>query len=248
MDLFERIIDEAAILPLIDHLTFTGLGETLLDKHLIERIRYTRLRMPHVLLDIFSNGSQLTPQKIDDLADAGLSVLYVSLNGVTKEKRQQIMYPHKPDYFDFDRVCAALDYGIAKYKAKPEMKVIVKTIVSKDLMEDGDQEIFDKRWNGRWDQGGNSFMHLEGNWAGAMTPSRIKMTNPCARALGEIMVLADGRVSLCCFDSEGKEILGDLNVSTIKEVFNGEKATKMRLDHWEGRRSTIPICANCTAI
>ena len=50
MELFTKIIDEATTLPLIDHITFTGLGETLLDKHLIARIRYTRQKMPAVLI------------------------------------------------------------------------------------------------------------------------------------------------------------------------------------------------------
>ncbi len=248
MDLFQKIMDESVALPLVDHITFTGLGETLLDKHLIERIRYARLRMPHIMIDIFSNGSQLTNAKVDALIDAGLSTLYVSLNATNQEKRQQIMYPHKPDYFDYDKVCAVLDYAIGRYQVKPEMKVLVKAIVSKDLFEDGDQERFDSRWNGPWNRDGNSFMHLEGNWAGAVWPARTKQVTPCSRALGQIMVLWDGRVSLCCFDSEGKEILGDLNTQTIKEVFNGPKATGIRTAHWEGRRSEIPMCAECTAI
>ena len=248
MDLFRRLIDEAATLPLIDHITFTGLGETLLDKDLMERIRYTRSVMPHIMLDMYSNGSQLTDAKMDELIALRLSILYVSLNATRKEARQQIMYHHRPGYDDYDRVCAVLDYGIARYREKPVTKIMVKAIVSKDLMEVGEQEVFDARWNGRWDQGGNSFMHLEGNWAGAMYPVRVKPITPCSRALGQIMVLQDGRVSLCCFDSEGGEILGDLNVNTIREVFNGPKALGIRTAHSEGRRSEIPLCAGCTAI
>ena len=246
MDLFKKIIDEATTLPLVDHITFTGLGETLLDKFLFERIAYTRKKMPKVMLDIYSNGSQLTKEKVDRLIDEGLSVLYVSLNAINAEKRQQIMYPHKPEHKDFDRVCELLDYAIERGKGK--MRTVVKAIVSKDLMELGDSEEFEQRWNGRTSNGGNAFLHLEGNWAGAVWPMRIKPVSACVRALQQIMVLRDGRVSLCCFDGEGQVILGDLNTQTIKEVFNGPKATGIREAHWNGRRSELELCNVCTAI
>lgn len=233
MELFRKLIDETVNLPLIEHLTFTGLGETLLDKHLVERIRYARSKMPDMMIDIYSNGTYLTKERIDELIDAGLSILYVSLNGVTAEKRQQVMFPHKPGHDDFAHVCEMLDYAIKKGEGR--MKVVVKTIVSKDLMEGGESGEFLERWNGPAETGGNAFMHLEGNWAGAMWPMRVKPTSPCSRALQQIMVLWDGRVSLCCFDGEGDEILGDLNTSTIKEVFNGVKASGIREAHWNGR-------------
>lgn len=246
MELFTRLMDEAAILPLIDHITFTGLGETLLDKYLFERIRYARSLMPAVMLDIYSNGTFLTKEKIDALIDAGLSVLYVSLNAVVAEKRQQIMFPNKPDHDDFAHVCEMLDYAIEAGKGR--MKTVVKSVVAKDLMECGESDTFLTRWNGPTDRGGNGYIHLEGNWAGATFPMRVKPTTACARALQQIMVLWDGRVSLCCFDGEGEEILGDLNNETIRDVFNGAKATGIREAHWNGRRASIPLCAGCTAI
>ena len=246
MDLFTRIIDQVPSLPLIDHLTFTGLGETLLDRHLMERVRYARMKLPLHWIDIYTNGSQLTEEKIDALADAGLTVMYVSLNAVNGAKRQQIMYPHKPGYEDYDRVCKMLDYAIEKHGK--QMKTVVKLVVSKDLVEADEADAFLARWHGATNAGGNAYIHLEGNWAGAMWPMRIKPVTSCARALQQIMVLWDGRVSLCCFDSEGKEILGDMNTQTIQEVFNGTKATGIREAHWNGQRASIPMCAVCTAI
>ncbi len=248
MEMFKKIIDEAATLPLIDHITFTGLGESLLDKHLVERIRYTRSILPNVRIDMFTNGSQLTEEKIDELFDAKLSVLYVSLNGTNARKRKEIMYPHKPGYDDYDQVCAMIDYAVAKYKREGGTVVMAKAIVSKDLFEIGDQEKFIERWNGIWEQGGNAFMHLEGNWAGAVWKARTTQTTPCSRALGMIMVLWDGRVSACCFDGEGEEILGDLKTQGLREMYNAPRATDFRLAHHEGRREEIPLCAGCTAI
>jgi hypothetical protein len=240
MDLFSKIIDEAATISRIDHYTLTGLGETLLDPHLVDRIWYIRSKNKTALVDIYTNGSSLTEQKAVALRDAGLSVLYVSLNAVRAEQRKQIMRLN-----DFDRVVRALDAAISI--ASP-MKVIVKAVIAKDLMESGDTDEFIERWGGKSDEGGNAFIHLEGNWAGAMYPMRVKPTKACNRALDEIMVMQDGRVSLCCFDGEGDVVLGDLKHQTIREVFAGEKAVGIRQAHVEGRRGELQLCGTCTAI
>ena len=247
MPLFQKIIDEAATIPHINHITLTGLGETLLDPLLVQRVEYVRKQCaPGLFFDIYTNGSFLTHEKSEALLDAGLSVIYVSLNGINSYQRREIM---KVD--DFDRVERytrhAIDYA---HKLGRGQRVIVKTIVSKDLMEPGDAEDFSNKWGGAHDKGGHAYLHLEGNWAGAMWPMRVKPQQACGRALQEIMVLWDGRVSLCCFDGEGEVIFGDLNTQTIRQIYNDEngKAFMYRTAHVEGKRGELPLCATCTAI
>lgn len=241
--LFRRIVDDAATIPQIDRITITGLGEPLLDRHLPERIRYIRTKMPNVLLDVYTNGSFLRPALTDQLIDAGLTVLYVSLNAVNAEKRQAVM-----KLGDYDQVVEYIHYAQAAGAGK--MQVIVKSVVAKDLMEASESTFFVQIWRGEYGNSPNgaAFQHLEGNWAGDMWPMRVQMTQPCDRALNQIMILQDGRVSLCCFDADGREILGDLTTQSIRDVFNGEKATGIRLAHVEGRRQSLPLCAGCTGI
>lgn len=245
MDLFKKIIDEAAGIQRIEQICITGLGEPLLDKHLVERIKYIRETVRRlVIVGIFTNGTYLTEEKAQALADAGVTTIHVSLNAITARQRKEIM---KID--DYDLVVKQIRRCMEIFKEKGlGQKVIVKGVQSKDLMEGGDGATFMEEWGGPTDQGGNGFLHLEGNWAGAMWPMRVKPVSACSRALGSIMVLWDGRVSLCCFDSEGAEVLGDVNHQTLREVFAGEKAYNIRKAHVEGRRGEIPLCANCTSI
>jgi len=244
MPLFRRIIDEAATIPAIDHITITGLGEPLLDRFLVDRIRYIRSVLPSILLDIYTNGSFLRPALADQLIAAGLSVLYVSLNAVSASKRLAVM---KLD--DYERVVEYINYAKAAAEAAGgATRVIVKAIVAKDLMEGSESSQFVEIWKGDWDRGGAAFRHLEGNWAGSMWPVRVPLQGACDRALNQFMVLQDGRVSLCCFDANGREILGDLNAQTIREIFNGSHATGIREAHYSGRRNDVAICAQCTGI
>lgn len=244
MALFKQIIDEAATVPVIDKVTLTGLGETLQDRFLVERVQYARRVLPKgVTLDLYTAGGLLRPKLTDALIAAGLDVLYISLNAATREKRLAIMAVD-----DFDVVVEQAKYAIAAANGTA-MRVIVKGVASKDLMEIGEHEVFEQMWGGDYTKGGASYLHLEGNWAGRIgAPMRTKPTNPCHRALGQIMVLQDGRVSLCCFDGHGEVILGDLNTQTLREIYGSEQAVGIRLAHSEGRRQEIPLCAGCTAI
>ena len=248
MELFRKIIDEAATIGRIEEVCLTGLGEPLLDRQVVERVRYIRKKMPLIQTMLYTNGSNLSDEKVKGLRDAGLGVLYISLNAVNRDKRLQIM--------------GLDDYEIVETKIKEairiagdRMKVVVKAVVSKDLMENGESDEFLKKWGGPFNEVnqatgkyGHAFLHLEGNWAGEMWPMRVKPTTACSRALNQIMVLWDGRVSLCCFDGEGEVILGDLNTQTIREVFNGPPATGIRQAHAEGKRGELKLCATCTAI
>lgn len=237
-DLCRKILTEAATIPQINSVCFTGLGEPLIDQYLEERIAFARKLCPEWVIDVYTAGTHLTNVKAVALADAGLTNLYVSLNAVSAEKRLAIM-----GLPDFDKVVEQIRYAtaIGKYR------VVVKAVSEKDLFEMGENEIFMAMW-GDFREGGQGFLHQEGNWAGETYLPRITPTAGCSRALGQIMVLWDGRVSLCCFDGEGKEILGDLRTQTIREVYNGPHATGIREAHFTGKRASIPICAGCTGI
>ncbi len=241
MGLFRKIIDEAATIPLIDQITLTGLGEPLLDPHVIERIKYVRKMMREISVTLFTNGSKLTVDLAGKLAKAGLSTMYVSLNGVNARQRKEAM-----GLDDYDSVVKVLNEIIAAPIG--EMAVVIKAIASKDLLEPGDSDTFQHTWGGATEMGGNAFLHLEGNWAGIMYSPRVKPRGSCARALDHIMVLSDGRVSMCCFDAEGKTIFGDLNSQTLREIYSSEKAVAYRRAHVEGRRQELELCKECTAI
>jgi radical SAM protein with 4Fe4S-binding SPASM domain len=147
---------------------------------------------------------------------------------------------------DFDTVVGYIDYAIKA--AVGRGKVYVKAVGAKDLIEKGEVEEFVRRWGGAYQDGGHAFVHLEGNWAGKTWPLRIVSTTPCERALDQIMVLWDGRVTGCCHMGEGEMIFGDLNTHTLREVYTSVEHVAFRQAHAEGRRGTIPTCAACTSI
>ena len=60
-----------------------------------------------------------------------------------------------------------------------------------------------------------------------------------------MQVLWDGRVVPCCYDFDGKMILGDLTKETVLDVWNGKSFEEFKEIHRKQEFSKLPICAKC---
>jgi radical SAM protein with 4Fe4S-binding SPASM domain len=98
MDLFRRLIDGT---PGLTRLTLQGLGEPLLQPHLLEMVTYAKARGIEVGFN--SNAMLLTRERADRLVAAGLDWLHVSLDGATAETYEGIR-----SRADFRRVAGGL--------------------------------------------------------------------------------------------------------------------------------------------
>jgi sulfatase maturation enzyme AslB (radical SAM superfamily) len=66
-------------------LSLSGFGETLMHPDIIQMIKYTKQANIAEKIQIFSNGSLLTKQMSDNLVDAGLDILKISLQGINPD-------------------------------------------------------------------------------------------------------------------------------------------------------------------
>jgi len=65
----------------------------------------------------------------------------------------------------------------------------------------------------------------------------------CAGPFTHLSIKFDGRVTLCCQDTEAELAIGDVNKESIADIWYGEKAEKLRKQHISG---DLPErCANC---
>jgi len=241
--LWRKIITEAAVMPERWHeLCLTGLGEPLLDPHLDTRIAFARELLPELPIVVYTNGSYLTPGRFERLAAAGLSVLCVSLNAVRAEQRKQIMALE-----DYDAVLGYIDYAIAM--GEPEVKVQVRAVGSPDTFPLQDMDTFYRRW-GDARLGGHGLVTIEGNWAGDNRTVRPFAPNEaCHRALGQLYVTWDGRVTPCCFIPDADVVcFGDLRRQSLREVYGSEEYVRFRQDHAADQADKHAFCARCTRI
>jgi MoaA/NifB/PqqE/SkfB family radical SAM enzyme len=60
-----------------------------------------------------------------------------------------------------------------------------------------------------------------------------------------IVIFADGRVTHCCYDAHGDQVLGDLKVNTLTEIVEGERFEKMYAAFKRRDFSELPRCGEC---
>jgi MoaA/NifB/PqqE/SkfB family radical SAM enzyme len=60
-----------------------------------------------------------------------------------------------------------------------------------------------------------------------------------------VVVFADGRVTHCCYDAHGEQVLGDLKTQSLKEIIESERMTAMQGMFDRRDFSQLPRCAEC---
>lgn len=60
-------------------------------------------------------------------------------------------------------------------------------------------------------------------------------------------ILTDGKVVFCCIDGKFSSEIGDMNTSSLEEIWNGKEYQKLREAHDSGNYGYLPICDDCQA-
>ena len=68
---------------------------------------------------------------------------------------------------------------------------------------------------------------------------------PCRRLQTRCVVLADGRVTRCDQDFNGRHVVGSLTSSSLQDVGQGPALVDLRKAHREQRFALTDICAGC---
>lgn len=241
MELFRKIIDDAATIPQITEVAFAGLAEPLLDKHIVERVAYTRKTSPEKRTEMYTNAVFLTAEKFEALKAAGLQIMVMSLNAATAEQHERLM-KLKGKY---DLVCRNIDYAIAN---RGDMYIDVRAVVGGEDFTVEDARLFIKRW-GAVPLGGHGKLISERNWAAEnRTVVAFDPNECCKRALEQISVHRDGRVNLCCYDPRSVYSFGDLKTQTLREVYNSSKYVEFREWHRDNQAAKHPLCKVCSRV
>ena len=232
-DIYNRIIDECSKFN-CRNIHLHNFGEPLLDYHLAKRVKYAKEKgLKRVI--IFSNGSVLTADKANELMDAGLDEIKISFDGATKQEFEHVRIPLK-----FDTIIANIKELVRlRNLRKSPLKIKIACCSTSDKGETI------RTLEGCVDEFSFGKVH---NWTDSEMNHADKSTirKPCSRVWQTFTILSNGKAALCCLDYEGKVILGDLNKTSIFEIWNNESYKKIRLLHKRAQQEQITICKNCT--
>jgi radical SAM protein with 4Fe4S-binding SPASM domain len=245
---FKITLDRLKGIP-IKSLILSGFGECLLDRKLIDKLRYLKARQQAGDLTgnsmLVTNGVALVPELSqvivrEDLVD----VVSISIDCGTRTTYEKI---HK--YDGFDTIITNLEHIFrlksSLRKAVPEINLRYKDF---DLNQ-GEFMTFLRLF-----QPISNSIHIYANickWPNSREklPTILKsimIRKPCVGNLWNgIRINWNGDVTICPQDYEGTAIYGNVLRSTIAELWHGPQIKEYRAMHKAFQFQKIPCCADC---
>lgn len=216
-ELLNRLVDEMIGWQRPTYLSPFKLSEPFLDKRVLPLCERIVKATPFIGFRLFSNGSTLTPENIERVANLErVASLWVSLNEYRAAEYEQLMG------LNFEQTAKKLDY---LHSIDFPHAVMLSTVGFPN--EDFRRYCFD-----RWPKF-QSMAIKKDSWLGFTDAQVTEVPDkPCSRWF-ELSITASGLVSHCCMHSgeEKQYYIGDVNKQTMLEVYNSE--------FWRERRDKL---------
>lgn len=193
----------------------TGMGEVLLDPGLANKISAAKGHKMEVI--ILTNGSLLTPDRFQELQQAGLDCVKIGLHAM----------PHDIDRYAVAHGCKAGDavatrLNIEDILAGPRTAK-VRIHITADEASGGEIE----RIKEIYKMADSIEIWRPHNWSNALKLRPVqKRKRPCTRIQnGPLQVQVDATVITCCFDAAGKNVAGSLITDSLDQIYANMKYT-----------------------
>lgn len=245
-NLFSKIVKEVKNYnDWVERICLSRNGEPLLDKKLPDKIK--SLKDAGIKYITFStNASLLNERRAKELIGSGLDDIRFSIDGVTKETFEGIRKG-----LNFEKVvenCLRF-IELRNGKGKIPTVQIRMTLQSANKHEEKAWEEYWKSKTLEWDIVSSKPMHSWGNqlrnYEGREKENGIYARVPCVSLWSTMVIHFDGRVPLCGCDYNNRFSLGNINQSSIQEVWRSEQFRGIRELHSFGKRDEIELCRGC---
>jgi hypothetical protein len=246
-DLFEKIIRDLQEIPteIPTRIAPNMVNEPFMDKKMFARLRRINEALPTTRLAIFTNFNVLPRGFMDEFRRLrNLEVLNVSFNAANASDYRNVMG------IDFARTIRHLKAFMAENRGRRFLEEpVVLSRVAAHTRADDDYEEQCRGLFAEFEEGVDYVVHLKNrtNWLGATEDkqSPIPYSLPCG-AWFDINIMCTGVVPLCCIDSKGEHIIGDVTRNTVLDVYNNPDFKSLRQNE-VSRESTDP-CGNCSLV
>jgi len=237
IDTFKFIIDKIKKeLPNITDITISGFGEAfhVSDWTILDKIRYGKDSGYKV--HTLSNGYYLSYPKVDELIEIGVEDIRISLHSIEYESYRKIT---KAPLYQFNNVMWNIKYIIEE----TDMNLILTFDIIPGINDNEIEQI-----KNRYDKVATIEIWKPHNWVDTYNFRKGEIIkNTCGRPWNSpYQIQVDGTVNMCCFDYNGKLLLGDFLNQTMKEIFNDNVFLDLKKHHKNGTlEQTNYICKNC---
>jgi len=247
MDFYRKCVDEM-VREGGQSIKFQWRGEPTLDPNLVERVQYAKRRgITEVMFN--SNGFKLNATLIAELITAGLDKIIISVDGVSAEIYEKVRINGS-----YDRLIRNLNL-LKDLSKGTQLKVRIQGVVMKENEEDM------KGFKEYWAPLANElFLRKMYNPLKALNQGETKVGRRCPQTWQRLTVGWDGMVTSCCAPWEFGIVVGNANVRSLKEIWQGKaeeadipsglrknyiNINQLRNAHRTDIAHTVEECAKC---
>jgi radical SAM protein with 4Fe4S-binding SPASM domain len=231
--IIDKLHDEV---PEINEVTVSGFGEAFLDPSIINKVEYAVDKGYKV--HSVTNGTLL--HSIDLLHLMRLvSDIRISLHSLIPDNYIKITGGNEKE---LELLMKTIEFIIDRKRATH-----TKLIITVDVIEINQKEVDDliKFYGDRIDLLEIWKPH---NWVNDLNYRKGSIIkNTCGRTeRGPLQIQVDGTINMCCFDYNGKLLLGNFLNQTIAEIFNSDAYIDLKKHHKNNTLGdTDYICKDC---
>jgi len=242
--LFTKIVDEIADTDPTVRVWMVFFGEALILKRtkpsIFDMIAYAKGKgLSDVVLN--SNMNLLDAVSAGKLIKSGLDAIYIGIDAF------------RPETYAKLRIGGSYERVVAQTRRLLEMRGemgsttpdVYVQFVEMDINRD-EKEDFISYWSAL---GANVKIRPKVSWGGMIEAPNLVLGRedrwPCYWAMRTMSITDRGLAVTCAVDLDARYVAGDLNESSISEIWNGP-LKKLRRLHLEGKYDELPgICRDC---
>ena len=221
--------------------------EPLIDKKLHKRVK--ALKDAGIdTVTIATNASILSAKRSEELIEAGLDEVYISIDSMDPATFESIRVR-----LSYEDVYAnTVEFIRLRDSFGGPTRIRLQMILQESNKDE--QEPFVHHWREKLSPGDLVVVHKAHNWGGAVNVMNFEEDDrinsiPCTSLWSNAMIHVDGSVALCSVDTvQGStHVLGNVNDGSLESVWTGPRMQEMRQKHLENKRADHPLCNGCTA-
>ena len=266
VDMFKTIVNQMKEFPeKVKKLKIGNHGEPTMHPQLSEMIAYARQSNTADVIEMFTNGSKLTPELNKNLVESGLQRVNISLEGLSDERYLQVAGVKQ----DFSKIVDGVkDLFKQKEAAKSDLIIYVKVAdqthelkgEKKEMFYLSDlekkyfydtfgphcDEIFIEKIVPQWPETQQEQQN-DVEKTGMYGQQIENWKEVCPFVFMYLHFNCDGTVSPCTLDWPRKVVIGNVKNQTVKEIWEGQQLRELQVAMLMKKRKCINFCGSCSA-
>lgn len=246
LDVYKKVIRDLAAFPhRLKALIFAGHGEPLLHPEIAQMVAYAKQNHVADRIEIVTNGVLLTEEMSDQLIDAGLDRLRISLQGINGKHYREVTGTE----IDFEQFVDNIRYF---YRKKEKTDVYIK-IIDIALKSKEEEVLFKKIFEPVADEIAIEYaipfvseidISKLGDVSDNCKQGNKQRSNLCSMPFYMMVVYPNGDVIPCCAVDVPVRY-GNVKEKSLSEIWQGKEIKRFLHKQLEGHRN-VAVCRDCS--